>query len=146
MVSKEMISSFLTGQNIIMILIFAFLLIVLIQLSMAVKLRRKHIKEGIIQEKSSSKKSFAAFMPLGFIFTVPFGIMIDNITLGIALGPALGILIGVIITSLNKKNAHFEKRELNSEELKLKKLGQVMLFLLAILGIALFLLNYWSRM
>lgn len=89
-------------------------------------------------------KGISIGMPFGFLFTIPYGIIMDNMSIGIALGPSIGVAIGVGIGAYleNKNKDHIRKmtpeEKLNKIKFKTVIFGILTFFL--VLGlIALFL-------
>lgn len=142
--SKELLRQIFNGDSIIIIMMAAFLLIITIVIIMALRIKKENEEAaGTHSEKNHIGRGIATFMPLGFAISLPIGIALKQITMGIVLGPAFGLALGVIIGSMKEKKRRKEKRPLTAREIKLKSVSQLMLTALIALGAVLYWITYF---
>ncbi len=141
---RNLLRPVFNGTSIITIMIIAFLIIIIVLVIMALKIKKQTQGNSVSLSKGHYiNKGIATFMPLGYAISIPIGIAAKNVIVAVALGPALGLAIGVIIGSSNEKKHENDLRSLTNSELNLKKVSQLMLTGLIILGAVLYLVTYY---
>lgn len=142
--SNDLLRQIFNGDSIIIIMMAAFLLVITIVIIMALKIKKENEEaEGIQSEKNRIGRGIATFMPLGFAISLPIGIALKQIIVGIVLGPAFGLALGVVIGSMKEKKLRKEKRPLTPREIKFKVVSQLMLTGLIAFGAVLYWVTYF---
>jgi len=141
---REIFSQIFTSHNVIYIMLVTFLLFIILLVFLALKTKKKMQENGEVPARGHYvNRGMTTYMPLGFVISIPIGIMTDNLPIAIALGPAFGFALGIIIGSSKEKKHKQEMRELTESEKKLKKTAQFMLFALFLLGVILFIITFY---
>ena len=142
--SNDLLHQIFNGDSIIVIMMGAFLLVITIVIIMALKIKKENEEAaGIKSDKKRILKGIATFMPLGFAISLPIGIALKQIVVGIALGPAFGLALGVVIGSMKEKKLGKKKHPLTASEIKFKSVSQLMLTALIALGSVLYWIAYF---
>jgi hypothetical protein len=109
----------------------------------AIALQRKsQQKDGASPKGHYLNKKIAIYMPLGFVVSIPIGMVSHDIMLAVILGPFAGLLIGIILGRKSESKHNKELRKLTPEEQKLKVLAQRLLSVLILLSLALYVITY----
>ena len=142
--SKDLLRQFFNGDSIIIIMMAAFLLVITIVILLGLKIKKENEEaEGIQSEKNRIGRRIATFIPLGFAISLPIGIALKQIIVGIALGPAFGLALGVVIGSMKEKKLGKGKRPLTPREIEFKGVSQLILTGLIALGAVLYWVTYF---
>ena len=141
--SPDLLHQIFNGPMIISIMIVAFLLIVIFLVIKALRIKNGNKDASYHPPKGHYlNKGIATWMPLGYAISIPIGILTRNIPVAVILGPLLGMALGAFLGSKHEKVHQQDMRTLSAEEFKLKKLSQILLTGLIILGLILYLITY----
>jgi len=141
--STDLMHRIFNGPTIIAIMVIAFLMLVVFLVIKALALQRKsQQKEGAPPKGHYFNKGITTYMPLGFLVSIPIGLISHNLIIAVLLGPVAGLLIGILVGKKSESKHKKELRTLTFEEQKLKTLAQRLLSVLILLSIVLYTITY----
>ena len=141
--STDLMHKIFNGQTIITIMVVAFLMLVVFLVIKALAIQRKiQQKDGAPPKGHYFNKSLTTYMPLGFVISIPIGMISHNLIIAVLLGPVAGLLIGMVVGNRSESKHKKELRTLTPEEQKLKVLAQRLLSILILFSIALYTITY----